>query len=294
MGILSKLHAIDKLPTLPEVLVEVLKLVSSEDSDAARLAAIIENDPSLSARVLRIANSSYYGSPDRRLSSVSLAVARLGFNEVRTIAIAVSIVKQFAARHSALSYHTFWRHSITCAFLARIVGKQAGFANDENAGQRHFLAGLLHDIGILVLDQFFADKFSAISEQGSRQESSYLAAEKAILGKETHPVIGGALLEMWKLEPAVIDAVRYHHSPSRAPQRHAPICAIVALAEYVLCNSTIGSFEGTFDDIDDVIWERTGFTDEQSQGLLERATTAVRGSDMIVALGERSEGLRPV
>ncbi|MBD3390482.1 MAG: HDOD domain-containing protein [Chitinivibrionales bacterium] len=294
VSLLAELRNVDKLPTLPEVLLEVLKLVNAENSDASILASIIEEDPALAARVLRVANSSFYGSAGRRLSSVALAVARLGFDEIRNITVAVSIVKHLSGRRSVLGYKTFWRHSLTAAFLSREIAKKGNLASDEAAMQRFFLAGLLHDIGILVLDQFFAPEFERISEHSRSHETSYLVSEAEILGKETHPMIGGALLEMWRLELPVIDAVRYHHAPARGPEKHQDICAAAALAEYILCNSSLGSFEGSFAGPDKTMWANARVSPDGAQGLFEFAQDQVKKSDLILTLGGEPRGLRSI
>jgi len=294
MSLLAELKDIDKLPTLPEILLEVLKLVNSAETDAAMLAEIIEQDPALTSRVLHMANSSFYGASGRRLSSVSLAVARLGFNEIRNITVAVSIVKHFAGRRSTLGYKAYWRHCLTAAFLCRAIAARTKKASDDDEGQRFFLAGLLHDIGILVLDQFFPEQFEKVSAHAFSNETSFLAAEHAVLDKETHPMLGGALLEMWRLEPSVTDAVRYHHAPSKGPQNHLLICAVTGLGEYVLCNGSLGSFEGSFEAADESIWATTGVEPDDVRQLSELAETEVRKSDLILTLGEESKGLRSI
>lgn len=284
MSVLVHLREIRELPTLPEVVFRIQQLIHSETSDATMLARIIEKDPPLASKVLRVANSSFYGNVHSRITSVSRAVARLGFNEVRDISMAMSLIKQFDARGSTLGHRLFWLHSLSAAYLARIIAEVAATRFDENEKQTLFLAGLLHDIGILVLDQFFAPRFNEIRSRELTEETSFLQAEHAVMDKETHPVIGGALLEFWKMADPVIAAVRDHHSPEKSPEKNRNAASVIALAEHILCNAGIGSFEGSFELTDVAVWTRLGISENSLPELFARAQEEARLSSLAVDL----------
>jgi HD-like signal output (HDOD) protein len=286
MNILQRMYGIHELPTLPEVLFKVQALVNSDEGNASTLARITEQDPSLTTKILKVANSSYFGPVGQRISSLPLAVARIGFNEVRNIVTAISCIKQFSKRSNLLDYKTFWRHSLTAGYLTKIIADTAQIRCAAQDRQFFFLAGLLHDIGILIFDQFFHDEFEQIIDYALKKECSFLSAELQVAGKETHQVVGSALLELWKIDPAVISGVRFHHyGLDKVPEFHRTIAQVTCLAEYILCNCSLGSFEGTIPEIDKGILESFKLPPDALNGLFAAAEAQVEKSDLIVAMG---------
>jgi HD-like signal output (HDOD) protein len=286
MNILQRMHEIHELPALPEVLMKVQSLVNSDEGNAATLARITEQDPSLSTKILKVANSSYYGPVNQRISSLPFAIARIGFNEVRNIVTAISCIKQFSKRSNLLDYKAFWRHSLTAAYITKIVADAAQVHSAAQDRQFYFLTGLLHDIGILVFDQFFHKEFEEIVDYGLKKECSFLSAEQQVAGKESHQVVGSALLELWKIDPTVISGVRFHHfGLDKVPQHHQTIAQVSYLSEYILCNCSLGSFEGTIQEIDKGLLENFKLTPDAMNALFAAALVQVEKSDLIVAMG---------
>jgi len=289
MSILTKLKDIPGLPTLPEVMLKVQELIKSEKTDAGMLAAIIKQDPALSSTILKIANSSFYTAASRRITAITEAIARIGFNEVLKITLAMSVIKQFPNTGSMIGYKAFWFHSLTAANMTSIIVDMAKTPALEQYRQDLFLAGLLHDIGILVCDQFFHDEFSRIMDFALREEKTFLIAENVVSSKENHAFVGGALLEIWKLALPVIVAVRDHHTPEKAPEKLREAVAVVCLVEYILCNS-LGSFEGTIDHIDKSVWTITGIAPDQIETLVARAEEVAGKTDLVLSI---DTGYRP-
>jgi putative nucleotidyltransferase with HDIG domain len=248
MGLLNRLDTVEGLPTLPETVMKVQALICSDSGDAAALAHIIEEDPALAAKILKIANSSFYTATHKRISSIKIAVSRLGFQEVWSISMAMSLIRHFSRRKGQLGYTDFWKHSIEAAYLAQTAAALLSIHYTEVERQELFMAGLFHDIGILVLDQFFPEVFEKIMEETLAGETSFTAAEKMVVGKETHPITGGALLELWKLPQTVIESVRSHHNPEKCPENFKKFAIPLSITEYVLCNGRIGAFEGAIDE----------------------------------------------
>ncbi len=296
MNVLQRISDIRELPTLPEIMLRAQALINSEEGSAALLARIIEQDPSLTAKILKVANSSYYGGMNQRISSLQLALARIGFNEVRNIVTAISLIKQFSKKSNLLDYKIFWRHSLTAAYLNWRIAERAGAALSSEQRQCCFLAGLLHDIGILVYDQFFHGEFEKIISRAMTREESFLAAESAIAGKETHSVIGAALLEVWKIDAQVISGVRFHHHGwEKSPELHRVIAGATHLTEYILCNCALGSFEGTIQEIDQNVLEMFNISADAEAQLFAAAEAQVELSDLVVAMGMTADGqLRPI
>lgn len=284
MSILVQLKDIKNLPTLPEVMIKVQALISSDEGDASTLADIVKQDPSLTTTVLKTANSAYYNIANRRISSISEAIARIGFNEVLKIALAMSVVQQFSNTKSMIGYKAFWRHSLTAANMTLIIADAMRHESLEKYRQDLFLAGLLHDIGILIYDQFFHEEFTKIIDFALHNEKTYLTSEEMISPKETHAFIGGALLEIWKLTLPIIVAVRNHHTPKKAPENLREMVAVVSLVEYILCNSRVGSFEGTIKDIDKSVWDITRISPDDINTLYYKAEAEAGKSDVVLSI----------
>lgn len=283
MSILAQLKDIKNLPTLPEVMIKVQALINSDEGDASTLADIVKQDPALTTTILKTANSAYYNIANRRISSISEAIARIGFNEVLKIVLAMSVIHQFSNTKSMIGYKAFWRHSLTAANMTLIITDSMRLEKLEKLRQDLFLAGLLHDIGILIYDQFFHEEFTKIIDFALQKEKTYLHSEEIVSPKETHAFIGGALLEIWKLTLPIIVAVRNHHTPQKAPENLREMVAVISLVEYILCNSRVGSFEGTIQEIDKSVWEITKIPPEEANALYYKAEAEAGKSDIILS-----------
>lgn len=247
MNILQRLSGITELPTLPEVVLKIRELILSDNGDAASLARIIEHDPSLSARVLKVANSSFYIGTAGPVISVERAVARIGFNEIGNLAMAASLVKLFSRKSPEINYHAFWRHSIGAAYLSSVLGKSPSATASTGCDADLFLAGLFHDIGILVYDQFFHEEFRSICSYAARNHLFYVKAEDETAPDASHSSIGASLLEIWKISPAVIEGVERHHRPPADASGESSIVQSVILSEILLRMVDPDAFEGPID-----------------------------------------------
>jgi HD-like signal output (HDOD) protein len=257
MSLLSKLGQISELPTLPEVLLRVQSVISSDGSDSRALAKIVGEDPALAAKILQVANSAYFAT-DKHISSIEKAIVRIGFNQVGSIVMAVGVINHLARSGHFLSYHGFWLHSLTAAYLAQWLLDQSSVRFEPQDRERIFIAGLFHDLGILVYDQFFTADFKALCDSALSQEVSYLVAEQQSAPREGHAFLGSALLELWKMDSALCNCVRFHHHWERAPQHVQSLVALISISEYVLCNGRIGAFEGSYEPLASLVWQSAG------------------------------------
>jgi HD-like signal output (HDOD) protein len=195
-----------QLISLPEIYLRLQQVIDDPDHTRDQVAEILSYDPSLSARVLRIANSSYYGFP-REIESVASAVGIIGEIDLRNLVLATSV----AGSMNALSYRgvnidDFWLHSLRCGITARLIAKGIGGFSPETL----FLAGILHDLGILVIYQHDATLAAAISRQIDQQHQLRDQAERELLGFD-HAEVGALLLEAWGLSAELAELVRCHH-----------------------------------------------------------------------------------
>jgi putative nucleotidyltransferase with HDIG domain len=194
------------VPTLPTVLSQILALLNDDNSSASDLEKIIVNDQALSSKVLAVANSAYYGFRHQILT-VTRAVLALGYEEIRNICLGASLMGFLhpSTFRDQTSAELLWLHSLTVAEAARLVGQSAGSAEPDPA----FTAGLLHDLGKVVLAAFFPEDVDSLKDLMLREALTYKEAEKAL--DLDHGMIGKALGEHWDLPPQLSEVMGYHH-----------------------------------------------------------------------------------
>ncbi|MFH1057323.1 MAG: HDOD domain-containing protein [Pseudomonadota bacterium] len=194
------------VPTLPPVLSQILALLNDERSSAADLEKIITYDQSLSSKVLAVANSAYYGFRHQILT-VSRAVVALGYEEIRNICLGASLMGFLhpSSFRNQTAAELLWLHSLTVADAAALI---SDFLKNQQR-ETSFTAGLLHDLGKVVLAAFFPDEVDSLKELIIKEKLSYRAAEKAL--EVDHGQIGLALAEHWDLPPQLGEVMGYHH-----------------------------------------------------------------------------------
>lgn len=222
IDVISKVHA---LPSLPAVVMELLGSIGQNDADINQLSAIVAKDQALSAKALRLANSSFYGM-QRKITTIPQALSILGLNSLRTLVTAAAVIERFSATdHGGFDFQGFWRHSIATAVCARLIAKRVDI-NPESA----FMAGLLHDIGRLVLVTEFRPQYQAAINYRTRHDCAMREAERAILSCD-HAAVGQALAEHWRFPPAIQMAVAGHHTPGQ--QRNGSLANLVHVADAI-------------------------------------------------------------
>jgi len=229
-GILSfrrEVEAISALPSLPTVVGKVLQLVSSPSSTARDLGAVISRDPSLASKVLAVSNSAFYGMP-RQIASLDFAIVVLGMAKVRDLVLSVSVMRslQDVPECQALNRARFWEHCASCALVAQHMAAQVGL----NLGHEAFIGGLEHDIGKIILDNSFHDRFVESWEIAKERHICMYEAEAEILGAD-HAYVGSWLAEKWSFPESVCAVVRHHHRPLEADPQYRPIACLCRMAD---------------------------------------------------------------
>jgi HD-like signal output (HDOD) protein len=194
------------LPALPTVVARLIEAVDNPKVTTAKLGVLIEQDQVLTARILKVANSSFYAFP-RQIGTVKLALVVMGSDAVKELAIGLSAFRAESA-HPRFQIDLFWRHSLAVASGCRLLAPR--FKN--TAPGEAFVAGLLHDIGKLVLNQYMPTEFAAIQQELIASESIPESAEMALIGV-THGQVGSWLGERWNLPPHLCEAIRWHGEP---------------------------------------------------------------------------------
>ena len=210
---------VKEISTLPQVALKVIEVARDPDAGAADLKAVVEGDPALSARVLRIVNSASCGVRST-VTNLHQAISYLGFSQVRNLAMTASVSEIFKKDEQVGSYcrSALWRHLVSVGICARMVASRCRIPNFEDA----FLAGLLHDIGIILEDQRVHGEGLSLS-----------ASEREWLGFD-HCLLGERIAEAWGFPPTVRDAIRFHHSSQLCEGEDADIVCCVEIAN-VIC-----------------------------------------------------------
>ena len=226
-----------QLATLPEIALEVMRVAEDPKSTGDDLNRVLSNDPTLSARVLKIVNSAYYGVR-REVTSISTAIAILGFGAVKSIAIAASLTRMFKAGAIAGAFEAreLWKHSIAVATASRLLATRCKAVEPSDA----FLAGLIHDIGIVVELQACRDAFSAaVIAVAADASLDFRAAEDQFVGA-THEAFGEALCATWRFPLPLQHVAAYHHRPREVDGVGSGLTRIVYVADHLASRAGVG------------------------------------------------------
>lgn len=241
-----------RLTTLPSVYLKITETIKKPQSSAQEIADMIGKDTSLTARLLKLVNSSFYGYP-AAIDSLPKAVSIVGTSQLSMLAFGIDLVDEFKGiPRGHINMDSFWRHSLACGILARLLAASRNVQTTE----RLFMAGMLHDIGRLILYHYLPQEAAAILEEAAQKGELLYLAEEARLGRD-HTDIGGQLLELWRLPKTLENAVRFHHRPSESPNGLEP--AIVHAADVIAKAMGIGSSGDSFvPPLDHKAWQQVG------------------------------------
>lgn len=205
---LKKLDTIPDIPTLPSIVFKVNEMLQDYDISIKKLGKIIEKDPAMVTKILMLVNSSFYGFRSR-IKSIPHAVIVLGFNTIKNAVVSVSIINAFSKKETYEGFEItdFWKHSIAVAVTSRYLAEQSKLDSPDDC----FVAGLLHDIGKMVLAQHFTELFGQVWELVKGNGLSFYEAEKKVLAAN-HAQIGGYLAKKWQFPESLIDSITYHHA----------------------------------------------------------------------------------
>lgn len=223
------------LVSLPEVFVRVNEMIDNPHYSAADIGRVISQDTGLAARLLKIVNSPFYGFPSK-IDTVSRAVTIVGLQELRELILATSTAKIFAGiPNDIVDMDSFWRHSVGCALVAKGIAARRGEPHTE----RFFVAGLLHDVGSLLIYRKTPELAREALLRARYRGEVLCKAEQAVVGCD-HAAVGGELLHTWKLPKHLEEAVAFHHTPTLAGQ-YPLDAAIVHLANIITNAVLFGS-----------------------------------------------------
>jgi len=224
-SIYARLRDANDLPTLPTIALEVSRLANDPLAGMSEIVRIIRNDPSMTGKILRVANSAFYGMP-RRVESLNMALVVLGMREVSSLVTSISVLGAFSKKddNSTFRRETFWEHSAGTGEIARVLSSRLQL----RLHGIEFTAGLLHNVGKIVLHQYHSEELGRAFKMAIDENLPTIVAEQRVLGTD-HAEVGAWICEKWSLPSSIVECIRYHHQPHLAPE-NGTLTAIVHLA----------------------------------------------------------------
>jgi len=223
---LGGFKTLKNLQTLPAVTARITEMLQNPGTTAEELGMAIRTDQVLTSRVLRLVNSAFYGFPGK-IGSISHAVVLLGFSTVKNIVLTASVLDLFKTSGSGkFNAGAVWKHSLACGVTAQCIARAVNYEFQEEC----FVAGLLHDIGKVVLFQTAPDEFARVLECAEKTKTLFYESECKLLGVN-HQEIGSVLIEQWRLPKNIQSAVSSHHNPTSVEGNDSTLTAIVHCAD---------------------------------------------------------------
>jgi len=259
---------IRNLPTPPIVFHQIQKVISDPRVSANQIAKILQEDPAMSVKVLKLTNSAFYGL-SREIESVKQAVVIVGLEAIKNLVLSASVLDMFKGKDIDQDFQDkFWRHSLAVGFCARLLARKArarGMIDPDSA----FSGGLLHDIGKVILCCFLPKEHTAVKEEREKdKESATFELEERVLGYN-HAQVGSILTAQWKLPTRLGEAVTYHHHPQLS-ESEDPTAYIIHISNYVAKKTFYDSFEQHLvGNLEDGVLDYMQLSDEDLEALSE-------------------------
>jgi HD-like signal output (HDOD) protein len=233
---LEQRSSVGRLPTLKGILNDVQKYTADPNMTIFQISEHISRDPSLSVHLLRMANSAYY-TRSEPVVSIQEAVLFLGIEQVRMISMSTGCVEMMSPQgKSGFEWSDFWRHCIATAYFSRMLGRF--FLRPNSDPELDYIAGLLHDVGKLVIAMLFPDGFGYVLNKAKQERLSFCDAEKTYFDTD-HGALGGWYLERQNVPPMVFEAVRCHHN-WKISVENQEIAALINVADFLARSSGLG------------------------------------------------------
>ena len=228
------LTKVNDVPTLPMTVLRVMQSIEDPLCSAGDLSKIILADPAMTIKVLKLANSAYYGFR-QKISNIPQAITLLGFATLKNALLSAAVFDLFRVSGTGFDLPGLWKHSVATATAAKLIAKRVRFPNSEKA----FTAGLLHDVGKIMIARYLPASLGSIMEMVRNENIPMLEAETRVIGL-AHPAFGAWVMSRWNLPSALVEAVEYHHQPTQS-QYSFDLAGIVYLANILTHRAQIGS-----------------------------------------------------
>jgi putative nucleotidyltransferase with HDIG domain len=277
--IMQKVSAIEFLPTFPTIVGEVMSVIDDPNSSVSDL--VKKMDPSLAGEVLKVANCAYFGRNSfRRISTIEQAVATIGYEGLSDIVLQMPFISMLKIEDDLFNRKVFVRHALSTAILARTISLVYAMGNANSA----YVSGMLHDVGVIVIFEFFTEQWKEILELVKHEQISRLDAEYRVLNT-THAHIGAYLLEKWDLPETIISSVRLHHE--HIPVEENENAYVAWLSDYVSkeidYERDLNDFQSFFEHQRDLLVTEMPerFLLKHQVELFEKAFDQIKGNEML-------------
>ena len=278
------INKVRRLPTLPTVANKVTRLIKDPTCTAIKVSEVIDKDQSLTTRVLRLVNSAFY-SLYTEVTNVRHAVALLGFKTISQIVISISVFDVFKGGHGReFNREEFWKHSIGCAVISQMIAQRAHYPRADDC----FTAGLMHDIGKVVLDQYLHEEMTKVIQLMQEREIYFADAEKEVMGLN-HADIGGQVMKNWNIPLPIMVAVKHHHQHPNERKGSAfsqdLIVDIVRLSNVICKREKIGYSGDTITpEITGGLWERLDIDQKSINRVIESCGEEIEKAGVLLEL----------
>ena len=277
--ITEAVNSISHISTLPEITMKIIELVDNPRSTAQDLNKLISNDPALVSRILKVVNSAFYGLPGQ-IGSINRAIVLLGLNAVKNIVIAASLTKLFRGGRVSpqFSAKDLWTHSIAVGVSSKMIIQKLNHSLPDEA----FLAGLIHDIGILVELQAFRDPLIAVAEKATNEQVKYIDLEAQLIGVD-HQALGAGLTTKWKFPRSFQYVTGHHHNPLALAPECRFLTMVVYVADHLACREGLGyalTCKGS--DMDPAVMSELGLTNEALADITKGLPEAMKETEALL------------
>lgn len=266
-----------ELVSPPTTYTQLNELMEDPDSSIDDISAVINTDPALATRLLKIVNSPFYGFPSQ-INTISRAITIIGTRELTNLILATSVLNSFRGIPTSLiNMNEFWRHSFASAIASKLLAEECG----QRSSERFFIAGLLHNIGSLVIYQTVPELArEAINSAEFGHEIIFEAEQRAMGFDHTH--VGEALTKAWRLPKSLQEVARYHHSPSDADEFLID-AAVVHIADILVSSVPFGhSGDSHVPPLDPAAWDLLGLNEYQIPDLLRQVAKQVQRLESVM------------
>jgi putative nucleotidyltransferase with HDIG domain len=282
--IIGILDQVSTLPTIPLVIQKISEVVRDPSSDARSVARVIEDDPAIMARILKVVNSALYSS-DIEIDSVSQAVARMGMVAVNNLALSTTVFSMFSENDDvAFDRQEFWRHSICTGIASCVIQNRAKSAlKTRHLPETLRLAGLLHDIGKVVMEQYLFTEFHEAVDAARKRPAPLYQVEQELVGAD-HAYIGAWLAKKWGLGEELVQVIRWHHDPESASEEHREKVILCHVANYI-CNQQKLGDGGDLEMpiLVQHLWKKLGLSVADISSIMDEILEESRKSEILLA-----------
>jgi HD-like signal output (HDOD) protein len=274
---------ISKIPALPVTVTKILEICNNPNTSPVDLNRVISVDPVLMGRVLKLINSAYYGLSNQ-VTSLSRAIIMLGINTVKNLALSTAVMGSLGPTGGALNMQGFWRHSLCVGVTSKLIAKARRIPTKEL--EEYFIAGLLHDMGKIPLNNTLTEMYIQAMGQSDREQIPLYLAEKQILGYE-HSEIGVLIGELWKLGGGILDTIQYHHQLDNYTGKYIEILHTVVVANYYANVNEIGFSGNRFPEtVPDEVLNALGIRWELFEEISEDVVREIEKAQIFLKIAE--------